>query len=185
MSIDGQINAALASGKLHYLNVPHSLKPRRVMLVHTDIRDILENEAPTLIAERRLGRLSADLEMFVKGGAISMCFENYRHGDAYMGRYDPSDEGTWAIRSRKPKPGMRVFGRFAKTDIFVALNFEFRSVGVSWSDKKPLGPGDSIEHQFAMIEAEQRWNENFPGTEAIKGEDIHDYISKKAFRSRA
>lgn len=185
MSIDGQINAALASGNLHYLSVPQSLKPRRVMLVHTDIRDILDNEAPTPIAARRLGRLSADLEMFVKGSTISMCFENYRHGDAYMGRYDPSDEGTWAIRSRKPRPSMRVFGRFAKTDRFVALNFEFRSVGVSWSDKKPLGPGNSIEHQIAMIVANKRWNQIFPGTEPIKGENVHDYISKKAFRSRA
>lgn len=182
MSIDDQIRGAVSAGKLYYLEMEEGDPERRAMLLHIDIRDLLACRPDNLRKERKIGRLRADLQMFVKGELISMCFEPFQHKKtSYMGRYDPVEESTWAIRSRDPNPGMRIFGRFAKKNVFIALNYEFRSVQPKWSNKKPLGDKHSLEHQLAMIETKERWKHLFNGIEPVKGEDCHDYISERVF----
>lgn len=41
--------------------------------------------------------------------------------------------------------------------------------------------GDSLEFEIAKIACEEEWETLFPKHEPKTGEDLHDYISEKAF----
>jgi hypothetical protein len=125
-------------------------------------------------------RLRADLETFVKGEEIALSMVPYEHKTAYMGLLDPEKEGTWAIRSRDPSPGIRVFGRFAAKDSFIALAWRLRSRRDDrWPSQRPLGDRESLEYQFAQIEVAERWSALFPKHEPITGSDPSDLLSDK------
>ena len=96
-----------------------------------------------------------------------------------MGRLEPISSGSWDVRSRDPKPGIRVFGAFAATDLFVALDWRPRSRRIAGFDKKPL-LDDEIEWQLAMLEAEQRWDNILPRLPRIVGKHVSDYVSEAA-----
>lgn len=149
---------------------------RRVMMLHPELQDLLENDA----FDRRIFRLRADLEAFVMGQDLAVSITPYEHKDAYLGLLDPTNEGIWEIRSRDPDPGMRVFGRFAYTDAFVALGWSLRSKPDDrWPAKKPLGSANSLEYQFAQIETLERWESIFPKFNALTGDDVSELLSEK------
>ena len=54
-----------------------------------------------------------------------------------MGLLAPREDAFWDIRSRDPRPGLRVIGHFAETDVFVALVWRPRSV--VFEGRLPLG----------------------------------------------
>ncbi|HPE32671.1 MAG TPA: hypothetical protein PLV61_15870, partial [Parvularculaceae bacterium] len=161
MSIDDEIKAALASGQLHILELkmPSDLAARTV-LIHPELKRLLDGPWKNDGEMRRIGRLQADLEAFVTGKVISMCLTPYNHRTAYMGLLDPPTKGIFDIRSRDPSPGMRVFGGFVMPDVFVALNYEFRSISPDWSDRRPL-QADPIRWALATLECESRWEQIF------------------------
>jgi len=86
----------------------------------------------------------------------------------YLGRLHPARDEVWDIRSSDPPPGLRVFGRFGNTDIFV---------GLSWEERLPLGSKDSPDWKRLILQCKTDWRNLFPAHNAISGDDIHDYIS--------
>ena len=182
MSIPTEIEIALKSGKLSILELMVPSDPvERTVLLHPELKALLKDASGTdggQSALRRIGRLQADLEAFVTGKIVTMCLTPREHGVAFMGLLDPAREGTFDIRSRDPAPGMRVFGRFAMVDVFVALTNEFRSRTPDWdrTQRQPLADGDSHLWQFAMIECQKRWNEIFTNS-PITGGTVRDFIS--------
>ena len=115
----------------------------------------------------------------MKGDKIGLCLIPYEHATAYMGRLDSPEDEVWDIRSRDPNPGLRVFGRFAEIDTFVALNWDPRSV--EWHSRHPLVDRDSLYWHFAIIECQNKWKALFPNDNPIHGKDIHDYVSSNVF----
>lgn len=146
----------------------------RTMLLHPEIA----NDLARAHSIPRMGRLKADLESFILGHEITLCMEPRKHRSAYMGLLEPTSKGTWDIRSRDPRPGIRVFGAFADRDIFVALHWMPRSKPLPDFDKFPLR-GNENETQFAMIEAETRWSHALPGLSPKTGGTPDDYFSEK------
>jgi len=63
------------------------------------------------------------LEQFAEGQSID---------PAYLKLLAPARDAVWEIRSVRPAPSIRVLGRFAEYDVFVATNYALR---------KPLGVG--------------------------------------------
>ncbi len=181
MSIDTQIKRAIREKKLFYLEL---LMPsdtvRRTMLLHPDVKQSLDGPWVDVSHERRMRRLQADLEAFVVGQHITMCLAPFKHRTAFMGLLNPPENRCWDIRSRDPSPGIRVFGCFAKRDVFVATNWCPRSRSQDWSKKKALGPRDSNEWRDEIMMCRERWKEVFDREQAIKGNDVDDYIAKNA-----
>lgn len=68
--------------------------------------------------------------------------------------YPPADE-VWDIRSRDPKPAMRVLGCFAETDVFVALVHGYR---------KNLGGPRSRQWRDLIESCKAEWRKLFPRT---------------------
>lgn len=118
--------------------------------------------------------------MFVKGQQLAVSVVPHEHKTAYLGLLAPKDEGTWDIRSRDPEPGMRVFGRFACRDTFVALAWALRSRrDHRWPDKRPLGSGNSLQYHIVQIEVMQRWDDLFPGCQPLIRSELGGLLSDK------
>jgi hypothetical protein len=124
MSIRDEINERIAEGRLFNLEPALASDPvERTMLISAEINSHLIGPWPNIIAAKRFGKLRADLEAFVKGEKVAVCLDPYVARNAYMGRLDQPNDEVWDVRSRDPKPALRVFGRFAERDVFVALTW--------------------------------------------------------------
>ena len=180
MSIHAEIAAHIAAGRLYPIRPVIPSDPvERTLVVAEDVNQLIEGPWENTAMERRANRLRADLEAFVKGDVIGISLIPFEHKAAYMGRLDKPEHEVWDIRSRDPKPSLRVLGRFGETDLFVGLVWRPRSVG--WGKRKSLGEATSFEWEFAKLECEETWERLFPGRAPKHGADLHDYISDKAF----
>lgn len=123
--------------------------------------------------EIRSGRLWADFDRFVEGRLIPVALNSpySKPRDTYLSRLDPAEDEVWEIRSRAPKPGIRVFGRFADRDCFVALG---------WGLRKELGGQGSKEFRQEVRSCLAAWRRIFPSYDAFKGNTVDEYISEKA-----
>ena len=148
------------------------------MVVTEDIQHLIDGPWKSQTLERRANRLRADLEMFVEGKHLTVSMTPYEHKTAYMGLLDPPKGGFWDIRSRDPRPSLRVFGHFAYVDWFVALAWRPRFVRIDGRD--PLGDRKDIEWEFAKLECEEVWGKLFPNSKPRTGGQISDFISERA-----
>ena len=177
MSIRHSIEVAIAEGRLLVFEPEFdSDELVRSLLLHPQLAADISERAEEW--GRRVGRLQADLESFVKGEHTSLSMTPFEHKTASMGLMDPIEDGTWEIRSRDPKPGLRVFGKFPCADTFVALSWQPRSV--RFGRKNPLGNRYSLEYQFALIEANERWNSALPNLTPLTGGNYRAYVSKNS-----
>jgi len=141
----------------------------RQTFISQEIRNLCEGPWHSAAWEARCGSLRADLDRFIGGDVIPVAAKPYRGKTSYLKRLDPDSDEVWEIRSRDPKPGIRVFGRFARKDVFVAL---------TWEEREPLlGPG-SREWRDARVACKTEWTKLFPAYEPISsGANFHDYLS--------
>jgi hypothetical protein len=110
--------------------------------------------------------LRADLDHFSMGGRIDVAAG--KHRTCFMKPLSPLSEEVWAIRSRH-KPSLRVFGRFAELDVFIATN---------WAYRKALGGERSEEWRAERIRCKAEWQKLFPAYAPLNGSSINEYISE-------
>jgi hypothetical protein len=179
MSIHQQIRGRCDEGRLFRLELEIPGDPiERSILLSEEVRNLLIGPWPNHTLQYRSGRLRADLEEFIKGETISVCLRPFEAISAYMARLAPIEDSVWDIRSRDPKPALRVAGFFAAKDIFTALRWAPRSVQPAWTDKPPLGCRDSREWRDMITQCKTDWRNLFHSYGPVKGEDIHEYISR-------
>lgn len=128
MLIPDAVKAAVESGKL----VP--AKPiadwagqPRVVLLCEPIRDAINAGAndPDEKERQCWAKVQAAFSTFIEGGLIT---------EDLMKQLKPEKFEHWEFRCRKPRPSIRVFGRFAVPDVFVATHPRSRTaLGGMWS----------------------------------------------------
>lgn len=127
--------------------------------------------------KNRFTDLSVDFEQFVSGGIISVARNPRKAKRAYMSQLEKPIERVWDIRSRDPSPGIRVVGRFAEKDTFIALNWDLRC---------NLGEYGSDEWNYIINDCKTKWRQLFQpydalgNNERISEDNLNDYISSKA-----
>lgn len=85
---------------------------------------------------RRWAALEASIGHFIEGGLVT---------DDLLKQLKPQKYEHWELRSRKPRPSLRVFGRFALPDVFIGTHVERRDqLGGMWSAQ--------FEHQKLVCE---------------------------------
>jgi len=94
--------------------------------------------------EDRIGRLQADLEIFVTEAEIA---------PQYLFLLYPSADAVWETRSIKDRPSIRVLGLFPETDVFVSTNHARR---------EDLGGWQSREWKTVKRVARAVWRQLFP-----------------------
>lgn len=129
------------------------------MFVFEDIWRVISTEHEDEDMEERLGILQADLELFAEGQPID---------PKYLFLLSPSSEAVWEIRSVRPNPSIRVLGRFAKKDVFIATNMELR---------ENLGGWQSREWKNVKRVACTRWRHCFHTFQPILSRNIHDLVT--------
>lgn len=156
MSIQSEIVARVNEGRLFLL------RPRapgtgmtRVLLMTQPLNNALEASWAEEEDERRYGVLRADLELFVTGGFID---------PKYLKKLKKTEE-VWEIKSPRPKPGIRVFGRFAEFDVFVATHHH---------DRLPLGRFNSADWRREIRRCKAEWRKYFHPYPPHTGRDIND-----------
>jgi hypothetical protein len=119
----------------------------------------------------RCGSLVNEFERFLNGKLVTVALDpKTEDEDCTFKRLHPSEDEVWEFRSRAPSPGIRVFGGFAATNLFVATNWELR---------KPLGPYGSKEWAATIKKSRVAWQEHL-GSSLRKSGQLHDYISRQA-----
>ncbi len=177
MSIRDLIDYWIDEGRLFRLEPILDSDPvERTLIISKEIFDLLEGPWQDDSWATRCGLLRGTLETFVKGQRIGVCLKPYAAAKAYMGRLDKPADEVWDIRAIDPCPALRVFGRFAERDLFVALIWSPRSVEIPISQRPPLGPGHSVEWRNAIVESKAEWNKLFPSYAPLHGDEIHEYI---------
>lgn len=170
MSIGDQVNILCEQGRLLRLRpwLPGAAE-RRELYVTPEFHQLLIG--PSWIDEDqeiRWGRLRQDLDKFTQGRLLTVRRQGKRKGDAYMLRlHDPAHE-VWEIRSVDPDPGVRVFGRFALKDVFIAL---------LWADRPALGAWGDPMWGDAIVQCKTDWRNLFYSFPPMIGSYPHDYLS--------
>jgi hypothetical protein len=112
-------------GRLFLLSPAISLVVRP-MFVSQEIKDLVLGPWNDPEWAIRCGLLRADLDRFITGARIPVAARPYQARSAYIAQLDQPRDEAWEIRSRDPEPSIRVFGRFAMTNWFVALTWSKR-----------------------------------------------------------
>lgn len=170
MSIRDEIASRCKEGRLVPL-VPAllGLLSVRTILASPGLHAMVMGPWSNKETEHRANRLRADFDMFIAGQVISVAQDPYKKKkNAYMSPLDPIADEVWEIRSRDPKPGIRVFGRFAEYDVFVALN---------WAHRDMLGGPKSREFRDERERCKAEWRKLFPSYAPHTGASPHDYAS--------
>jgi hypothetical protein len=170
MSISDEIDSHVRQGRLFPLlpMMPPApgVRPRQ-MFLGTSVMRLLAGPWNSQEWEERCGSLHADLDRFVQGGLIPVAERPFLRGKtAYMRQLFRWREQVWEIRSRDPQPGIRVLGRFADTDVFIALNWFYRT---------ELGGPASKAWRDAIVGCKTEWRNLFPAYEPKPSGDGHDY----------
>jgi hypothetical protein len=160
MSIDDLIKDRVARGMIYPL-IPRAAgsAARRGMFVSEGIWEMLSTEHQDEEMEDRLGILQADLELFAEGQPVD---------PKYLFLLYPPHEAVWEIRSLRPEPSIRVLGRFAKKDVFIATNMELR---------ENLGGWQSREWKNVKRLACTRWGHLFHTYPPMLSTNIHDLVT--------
>ncbi len=179
MSIRDEINYRIDEGRLFRLEprIVGDAKERTV-LMSMEINLMVNGPWSDGPMGNRCAILRAELENFVSGEPITVCWNPFRANDTHqMGRLDKVEDEIWDYRSVHPSPGLRIFCRFAEKDVLVALTCSPRSVQVSWLSRLPLLRGSSSEWKIAKRECRAEWAKLFPAYSPMTGENVNDYIT--------
>lgn len=120
---------------------------------------------PSAEETKRMGFLEADLHRFINGDKITV--GHAEEPTCFLKPLNNCRE-VWEIRSRDPKPSLRIFGRFAGKDAFVAITMQHRTIL------------DHIRSRAWAVEIRRcatEWTRLFPHLEPHTGNSTHDYVS--------
>jgi transcriptional regulator with XRE-family HTH domain len=136
------IEKAKAKGMLHpFAPGDHRLRTPRALLMCQPVLDAITTGSASDDANlrHRWAQLEGLFEQFVTGGAITQ---------TQVKQLRPPKFGHWEFRSVSPRPSLRVFGRFALPDVFVATHIVERS---------KLGGMNSPEFEHEKLVCEEHW----------------------------
>jgi len=151
-------------------NSPHG----RWMFANAEVNRLIVGPWADQAERYRCGALWADFDRYVESRIISVCLDNpYRKPKTtFLARLDPGHDEVWEIRSRDPRPSIRVFGRFADRDVFVALD---------WGHRSQLGGPGSNAFKLRIRRCKAEWRKLFPSYDPLTGSSVNEYISENAF----
>lgn len=127
----------------------------------------LQGPWSTVRDEVRLSRARQDVDNFISGAMMSARMPPSKDVHAQLALLDPASGEVWEIRSRDPKPGVRIFGRFSERNYFIALTVVFR---------EQLATDDDWSREIERCKRE--WRVLFPSYNPISGSEVHTYASK-------
>jgi hypothetical protein len=157
MSIQDEIKVLCGNGRLlkRARNAPRGPALRSLYMStlridgYPSIVDKLGDTSSSTQTRERWSQAAAYLDAFIERSSITIPPNSRRAGYAFMSRLEPPPEELWDIRCFGPKPGLRIFGRFADKDVFIALTWNYRENLAS--DVEYAKAGDRAVRQWGML----------------------------------
>jgi hypothetical protein len=160
MSIASQIDELKATGRLiPVVSYAPGAATRRGLLVNEALWRLLSGPWVTMEDEVRYMQLRAYLDVYTEGRSIT---------PGFLFQLTTRRDEVWEIKAPRPRPGLRVFGRFADQDIFVALHHERRDALKGWQSRN---------WRDAREICKSEWRKLFLTYEPFAGNTIHEYVS--------
>jgi hypothetical protein len=144
-----------------------SAEPRVVLLCEA-IREAIENGSASADDKERQcwAKVEAAFSHFIEGGMVH---------DNLVKQLVPAKFEHWEFKCRKPKPSIRVFGRFIMPDVFVATHpMERNLLGGMYSA--------AFEHEKLICEDHWKKAELDPPFSDVPGFEYGSYITANARR---
>jgi hypothetical protein len=163
MLTSDELEAAKSKGKLipvtplaPFIGSPRAFLVSKVLWEEIQVGRNSENS-------ERWARLEGDMKHFVGGGFVNW---------SLMKWLDPHKFEHWNLRSKRPKPSLRVFGRFALPDVFVGTHVVARgALNKKWH----------INWELEKLRCEDIWKD-CGLKEPFSGSAYDDYITENARR---
>lgn len=170
MSIQDEVNYWCDIGRLFLVPKRMASLETRFMYLSSELQtQVFGPSWPTVEEEDRWVSLQADLDAYVQGDVLPVAEHPFRgRRDAYLKRLHTARDEVWEIRSRNPLPQIRIFGRFAEKDVFIAL---------TWSERPELGGPTSRAWRDAIVRCKTEWRNLFFAYDPFIGSSHHEYIS--------
>ena len=123
--------------------------------------------------KNRMAALAVDLDRVLDGTLIHAALSDpdrpyANKNKALLRQLSPGTNEVWEIRSRTMKPTIRIFGRFAAKDSFIAL---------TWATRPELKGPESVHWQSAIADCASKWDELFHAHQPLTGGNLNDYVS--------
>ncbi|MGD9540712.1 hypothetical protein [Methylocystis sp.] len=167
MSIRDEINRQMGAELFLLRPEIKSSQFARTIFVSRDVMSALQPESWKEEERHRMAMLRGDLDRFITGEHIAVMLDPKDKPTTYLKRLKPVASEVWEIRSCDPKPQIRVLGRFSEQDVFIALNWEFRSQ--LWGS----------EWDAACNHCLSEWQRILPMCSAHRGRSVSDYVSER------
>ncbi len=160
MSIDDEIVDRVSEGRLHEIS-PTSGPWIREIFAPTDLYEELESYGE----DARVGQLRARLNVFLNEGVVVVGKGRSKRG--LMKKLERYDE-VWEFIDKEPPPSLRLFGRFAARNIFIATHVR---------ERRWLLGYNSFRWRREQRRCVAIWRQLFPTYQPHQGGTIHDYLS--------
>lgn len=165
MSISDCIQECIDGGELLELLpfITGAVCLRRVLVNH-DVLNFLttQRRIPQILAKKAIDARVA-LDSFTRGAELTVAMDPFdKPPETELARNKDVQDAVWDFRIRDPRPQVRIFGRFATKDTFVALHFAGR---------------DNLNFPRAVKNTVQQWIDLFGDLEPVTGDNIDDYLS--------
>lgn len=187
MSIYDEIQSRAGEGRLILL--PQMMPAPRVRSVWL-AAEIIEQarNPPDQSARNASAAVQAILESFVAGDVFVVRHppsNNSRNVDAALALLNPAHKEAWEFRIRRPNPVIRVFGRFAAKDIFIATSWSYRASldipntrnGKKLSEREKNFIVEKKWRDLGLERCKADWVNLFPSYQPLRGRAVHDYVS--------
>jgi hypothetical protein len=166
MSIRSEIKARLLEGRLKRFKavLPTVWEVREIYLT-AEVIEAVGGVGAVDYEERLFGLAQARLEQFINGDEFVCRMPPSRKATKVVGiaMLEPVADEVWEFRIDK----LRIFGRFAEKDVFVATNWGLRQ----------LLDDDKDKWRFVIQTSRAEWKKLFPAFDPHRGSSLHDYIS--------
>lgn len=135
----------------------------RQLYVTKEINDVIAGksttnpEFPSDEADLVLGR-------YTKGYIVGVSRTHKGRGDL---KWLQNLDEVWVLAFRKPVPGWRLFGRFARKNVFIGLHLVPRELA-----------GDTLQYAQQGQVMQDAWNLHFPDCEPFKRTEVSDYVGE-------
>lgn len=168
MSIQDEIEARMDEGRLVRIDPLLPDVHPRVLFARRELHDEIMEGAASADGSRayRVGQLRSDFDLFSAGDMVTVGYG--KEATCFLKCLDPRQDEVWELRSRDPKPSVRVFGRFAMTNVLIATHMAWREDLKGWR---------SIEWAQEIRNCKTYWRQMFNTYPPHSGASINDYIS--------
>lgn len=168
MSIHEKIRDLQRQGRLFFVEpISGRYLVRRQLFVVKPVWKLLNGQWNSTADEERFSAFYADLDLYTGGEELRKKYFKpiLPRGGKIKNKFQ---DGIFEIKSVKPKPGLRLFGRFAFRNCFIGMVLDWRAY---------YGEFESAEYKRLKQNLSQQWNGLFNPYSALPGGSLRDYVS--------